>query len=131
MHHSDNQIVIKYNLVFLTKIIVSIFAYIRKFSYLCIWIKGSSFDYSEPTLQVEPIKIIKIMNTKVNSLNEKQRKLWAIIREALNYEDTDEDFYEFKEEAEGLLADDEEDFYVTYNSMDDFDASDVIDLINA
>ncbi|CUQ28731.1 Uncharacterised protein [Segatella copri] len=53
------------------------------------------------------------MNTKLNSLNEKQRKLWAIIREALNYEDTDEDFYEFKEEAEGLLADDEEDFYVT------------------
>ncbi len=93
--------------------------------------KGSTFDYSEPTLQVEPIKIIKIMNTKLNSLNEKQRKLWAIIREALNYEDTDEDFYEFKEEAEGLLADDEEDFYVTYNSMDDFDASDVIDLINA
>ena len=36
-----------------------------------------------------------------------------------------------QEEAEGLLADDEEDFYVTYNSMDDFDASDVIDLINA
>ena len=71
------------------------------------------------------------MNTKLNSLNEKQRKLWAIIREVLNYEDTDEDFYEFKEEAEGLLADDEEDFYVTYNSMDDFDASDVIDLINA
>nr|DAV93679.1 MAG TPA: hypothetical protein [Caudoviricetes sp.] len=30
MHHSDNQIVIKhYNLVFLTKIIVSIFAYIK------------------------------------------------------------------------------------------------------
>ena len=71
------------------------------------------------------------MNTKLNSLNEKQRKLWTIIREALNYEDTDEDFYEFKEEAECLLADDEEDFYVTYNSMDDFDASDVIDLINA
>ncbi len=71
------------------------------------------------------------MNTKLNSLNEKQRRLWAIIREALNYEDTDEGFYEFKEEAEGLLADDEEDFYVTYNSMDDFDASDVIDLINA
>lgn len=39
------------------------------------------------------------MNTKLNSLNEKQRKLWAIIREALNYEDTDEDFNEFKEEA--------------------------------
>lgn len=37
MHHSDNQIVIKYyDLVFLTKIIVSKFAYIRKFSYLCI-----------------------------------------------------------------------------------------------
>ena len=37
MHHSDNQIVIKYyNLVFLTKIIVNIFAYIRNFSYLCI-----------------------------------------------------------------------------------------------
>ena len=36
MHHSDNQIVIKYNLVFLTKIIVGKFAYIRNFSYLCI-----------------------------------------------------------------------------------------------
>ena len=71
------------------------------------------------------------MNTKVNSLNEKQRKMWEMIRVELNYEDTDEDFNEFKEEAEGLLADDEEDFYVTYNSMDDFDASDVIDLINA
>lgn len=54
-----------------------------------------------------------------------------MIRVELNYEDTDEDFNEFKDEAEGLLADDEEDFYITYNSMDDFDASDVIDLINA
>lgn len=37
MHHSDNKIVIKYyDLVFLTKIILSIFAYIRKLSYLCI-----------------------------------------------------------------------------------------------
>lgn len=37
MHHSDNQIVIKYyDLVFLTKITIGIFAYIRKFSYLCI-----------------------------------------------------------------------------------------------
>lgn len=37
MHHSDNQRVTKYSdLVFLTKIIVSIFAYIKKFSYLCI-----------------------------------------------------------------------------------------------
>jgi hypothetical protein len=71
------------------------------------------------------------MNTKLNSLNEKQRKLWAIIREALNYEDTDEDFYEFKEEAEGLLADDEEDFYATYNCMNGIDASDVLDLIYA
>lgn len=71
------------------------------------------------------------MNTKVNSLSEKQRKLWAIIREALNYKDTDEDFNEFKEEAEGLLVDDEEDFYVTYNSMNGTNASDVIDLINA
>ena len=71
------------------------------------------------------------MNTKVNSLNEKQRKMWEMIRVELNYEDTDEDFNEFKDEAEGLLADDEEDFYATYNSMDDFDASDVIDLINA
>ena len=71
------------------------------------------------------------MNTKVNSLNEKQRKMWEMIRVELNYEDTDEDFNEFKDEAEGLLADDEEDFYVTYNSMDDFDASDVIDLIYA
>lgn len=71
------------------------------------------------------------MNTKVNTLNEKQRKLWAIIREALNYKDTDEDFNEFKEEAESLLADDEEDFYVTYNSMNSIDASDVIELIYA
>lgn len=71
------------------------------------------------------------MKTKVNSLSEKQRKTWEMIRVELNYEDTDEDFNEFKEEAESLLADDEEDFYVTYNSMDDFDASDVIDLINA
>lgn len=54
-----------------------------------------------------------------------------MIREALNYEDTDEDFNEFKEEAEGLLADDEEDFYVTYNSMNGINASDVIDLIYA
>lgn len=37
MHHSDNQTVIKYyNLVFLTKKVIGIFAYIRKFSYLCI-----------------------------------------------------------------------------------------------
>lgn len=71
------------------------------------------------------------MNTKVNTLSEKQRKLWAIIREALNYKDTDEDFNEFKEEAEGLLVDDEEDFYVTYNSMNGTNASDVIDLIYA
>lgn len=72
------------------------------------------------------------MKTKVNSLNEKQRKTWEIIREALNYKDTDEDFNEFKEEAEGLLADDEEDFYVTYNnSMNGINASDVIDLIYA
>nr|DAH79061.1 MAG TPA: hypothetical protein [Caudoviricetes sp.] len=71
------------------------------------------------------------MNTKVNSLNEKQRKTWEMIRVELNYEDTDEDFNEFKEEAEGLLADDEEDFYVTYNSMNGIDASDVLDLINA
>jgi hypothetical protein len=71
------------------------------------------------------------MNTKVNTLDKKQRKLWAIIREALNYEDTDEDFNEFKEEAEGLLKDNEDDFYETYNSMDGFDASDVIDLIHA
>nr|DAL41937.1 MAG TPA_asm: hypothetical protein [Caudoviricetes sp.] len=71
------------------------------------------------------------MKTKVNSLNEKQRKTWEIIREALNYKDTDEDFNEFKEEAEGLLADDEEDFYVTYNSMNGIKASDVIDLIYA
>ena len=71
------------------------------------------------------------MKTKVNSLNEKQSKTWEIIREALNYKDTDEDFNEFKEEAEGLLADDEEDFYVTYNSMNGTNASDVIDLIYA
>lgn len=71
------------------------------------------------------------MNTKVNSFNEKQRKTWEMIRVELNYEDTDEDFNEFKEEAEGLLADDEEDFYVTYNSMNGIDASDVLDLINA
>ena len=71
------------------------------------------------------------MNTKLNSLNEKQRKLWAIIREALNYEDTDEDFNEFKDEAEGLLADDEEDFYATYNCMNGINASDVINLIYA
>lgn len=71
------------------------------------------------------------MKTKVNSLNEKQRKTWEIIREALNYKDTDEDFNEFKEEAEGLLADDEADFYVTYNSMNGINASDVIDLIYA
>ena len=71
------------------------------------------------------------MNTKVNSLNEKQRKTWEMIRVELIYEDTDEDFNEFKEEAEGLLADDEEDFYVTYNSMNGIDASDVLDLINA
>ena len=69
------------------------------------------------------------MNTKVNTLSEKRRKLWSIIREALNYKDTDEDFNEFKEEAEGLLADSVEDFNVTYNSMDGFDASDVIELI--
>lgn len=71
------------------------------------------------------------MKTKVNSLNEKQRKTWEIIREALNYKDTDEDFNEFKEEAEGLLADDEKDFYVTYNSINGINASDVIDLIYA
>ena len=71
------------------------------------------------------------MNTKVNSLNEKQIKMWEMIRIELNYEDTDEDFNEFKDEAEGLLADDEEDFYVTYNSMNGIDASDVLDLINA
>ena len=71
------------------------------------------------------------MNTKVNSLNEKQRKMWEMIRVELNYEDTDEDFNEFKDEAEGLLADDEEDFYVTYNSMNGIDASDVLDLIYA
>ena len=71
------------------------------------------------------------MNTKVNSLNEKQRKMWEMIRIELNYEDTDEDFNEFKDEAEGLLADDEEDFYVTYNSMNGIDASDVLELINA
>ena len=71
------------------------------------------------------------MNTKVNSLSEKQRKLWAIIREALNYEDTDEDFNEFKDEAEGLLADDVEDFDATHNSMKGIDASDVLYLIYA
>lgn len=71
------------------------------------------------------------MKTKVNSLNEKQRKTWEIIREALNYKDTEEDFNEFKEEAEGLLADDEEDFYVTYNSMNGINASDVRELIYA
>lgn len=71
------------------------------------------------------------MKTKVNPLNEKQRKTWETIREALNYKDTDEDFNEFKEEAEGLLAEDEEDFYVTYNSMNGINASDVIDLIYA
>lgn len=49
------------------------------------------------------------MNTKVNSLNEKQRKTWEKIRLELNYEDTDEDFSEFKKEAFGLLADDEDD----------------------
>ena len=37
MHHSDNQIVIKYyDLVFLTKIKCGIFAYITFFLYLCI-----------------------------------------------------------------------------------------------
>lgn len=71
------------------------------------------------------------MKTKVNPLNEKQRKTWEIIREALNYKDTEEDFNEFKEEAEGLLADDEEDFYVTYNSMNGINASDVRELIYA
>ena len=71
------------------------------------------------------------MKANVNSLNEKQRKTWEIIREALNYKDTDEDFNEFKEEAEGLLADDEEDFYVTYDSMNGINASDVIYLIYA
>nr|DAL12820.1 MAG TPA_asm: hypothetical protein [Caudoviricetes sp.] len=71
------------------------------------------------------------MNTKVNSLNEKQRKMWEMIRVELNYEDTDEDFNEFKDEAEGLLADDEVDFYATYNSMNGIDASDVLDLIYA
>lgn len=71
------------------------------------------------------------MNTKVNSLNEKQRKIWEMIRVELNYEDTDEDFNEFKDEAEGLLADDEEDFYATYSSMNGTDASDVLDLIYA
>lgn len=35
------------------------------------------------------------MKTKVNSLSKKQRKTWEIIREALNYKDTDEDFNEF------------------------------------
>lgn len=70
------------------------------------------------------------MNTKVNSLNEKQRKTWEVIRVELNYEDTDEDFSEFKKEAFGILADDEDDFYETYN-MNGIEASDVIDLINA
>lgn len=70
------------------------------------------------------------MNTKVNSLNEKQRKTWEVILVELNYEDTDEDFYEFKKEAFGILADDEDDFYETYN-MNGIEASDVIDLINA
>nr|DAH79060.1 MAG TPA: hypothetical protein [Caudoviricetes sp.] len=37
MHHSDYQNVTKYcNLVFLTKKVIGKFAYIRKFSYLCI-----------------------------------------------------------------------------------------------
>lgn len=71
------------------------------------------------------------MKTKVNSLSEKQRKTWEMIRVELNYEDTDEDFNEFKEEAESLLADDEEDFNVTYDSMNGINASDVIDLIYA
>lgn len=53
------------------------------------------------------------------------------VRVELNYEDTDEDFNEFKDEAEGLLADDEEDFYATYNCMNGIDASDVLDLIYA
>lgn len=70
------------------------------------------------------------MNTKVNSLNEKQRKTWEVILVELNYEDTDEDFSEFKKEAFGILADDEDDFYETYN-MNGIEASDVIDLINA
>lgn len=70
------------------------------------------------------------MNTKVNSLNEKQRKTWEKIRLELNYEDTDEDFSEFKKEAFGLLADDEDDFNESY-SMNDIEASDVVDLINA
>ena len=70
------------------------------------------------------------MKTKVNSLNEKQRKTWEVIRVELNYEDTDEDFSEFKKEAFGILADDEDDFYKTYD-MNGIEASDVIDLINA
>ena len=70
------------------------------------------------------------MNTKVNSLNEKQRKTWEKIRLELNYEDTDEDFSEFKKEAFGLLVDDEDDFNESY-SMNDIEASDVVDLINA
>lgn len=70
------------------------------------------------------------MNTKVNSLNEKQRKTWEVILVELNYEDTDDDFSEFKKEAFGILADDEDDFYETYN-MNGIEASDVIDLINA
>lgn len=71
------------------------------------------------------------MKTKVNSLSEKQRKTWEMIRVELNYEDTDEDFNEFKEEAESLLADDVEDFNVTYDSMNGINASDVIYLIYA
>ena len=71
------------------------------------------------------------MKTKVNSLSEKQRKTWEMIRVELNYEDTDEDFNEFKEEVESLLADDEEDFNVTYDSMNGINASDVIYLIYA
>lgn len=71
------------------------------------------------------------MKTKVNSLSEKQRKTWEMIRVELNYEDTDEDFNEFKEEAESLLADDKEDFCVTYDSMNGINASDVIYLIYA
>ena len=43
------------------------------------------------------------MNTKVNSLNEKQRKMWEMIRVELNYEDTDEDFNEFKDEMASML----------------------------
>lgn len=36
--------------------------------------KGSTFDYSEPTLQVEPIKNIKIMNNSVETKKEEVRK---------------------------------------------------------